>query len=94
MTIEILDDKTATLTIDNQKIQLSLGVWSSIIELKFAAGFAFNIQAITQVILTEVKDKVSLYSLPSTDLSVTFALAVCHAVIACKRFCGKKSGHS
>ena len=64
VTIEILDDKTATLTIDNQKIQLSLGAWSPIVELKFAAGFAGNIQAITQVILTETKDKVSLYFLP------------------------------
>jgi len=64
VTIEILGDQTASLIIDNQKFQLSLGAWSPIIELKFAAGFAFSIQAITQVILTEVKDRVSLYFLP------------------------------
>jgi len=62
--VEILGDDTAVLTIDNQKFQLSPGKWSPIIELKFAAGFAFSIQAITQVILTEVKDRVSLYFLP------------------------------
>ncbi len=62
--IEVLDEKTAALTIDKQTIHLSLGEWTPIVELKFAAGFAFNIQAITQIILTEANDQVSVYFLP------------------------------
>lgn len=64
VTVEIQDDATATVIIANQKYQLTVGQWSPIIELKFQAGFAFNVHAITQVILTEVKNKVSLYFLP------------------------------
>jgi len=64
VTLEVLDDHSATLTIDKQKLKLELGVWSPIIELKFQAGFAFTVHAITQVILTSVKDRVSLYFVP------------------------------
>jgi len=64
VTIEIANDTSATVTIGSQKIQLSKGKWSQIIELKFQAGFAFAVQAVTQVILTETGDKVSLYFLP------------------------------
>ena len=64
VTVEVQDDAAATLTIANQKYHLTLGQWSPIIELKFQAGFAFNVHAITQVILTGVKNKVSLYFLP------------------------------
>ncbi len=64
LTVEILDDSSATLTVGNQKIQLTVGTWSPIIELKFPAGFALTIHAVTQAILTEVKGRVSLYFLP------------------------------
>jgi len=62
--VDIIDDKSANLTIGKQTIQLSLGTWSPIIELKFQAGFAFTIHAITQIILTKIKGRVSLYFLP------------------------------
>jgi predicted AlkP superfamily phosphohydrolase/phosphomutase len=64
LTLEVLDESSATLTIGNQKVQLALGKWSAIIELKFQAGFAFIVHAITQVILTELKGRVSLYFVP------------------------------
>ncbi len=64
VTVEVRDDAAATLTIANQKYPLTLGQWSPIIELKFQAGFAFNVHAVTQVILTEVRNRVSLYFLP------------------------------
>ena len=64
VTVEVQDEATATIIIANQKYQLKLGQWSPVIELKFQAGFAFNVYAITQVILTEVKNRVSLYFLP------------------------------
>jgi predicted AlkP superfamily phosphohydrolase/phosphomutase len=62
--LEVIDENSANLTVGNQQLKLSLGVWSPIIELKFPAGFAFSVHAITQVILTQVKDRVSLYLVP------------------------------
>src|SRR5512140_1270160 len=48
VTVEVLDDKSVHMTIGSQKLKLELGVWSPIIELSFKAGFASNIQCITQ----------------------------------------------
>jgi len=64
VTVEIADKTSGALTIGNQKVQLSKGAWSPIIEIKFQAGFAFSVQAVTQVILTETGDRLSLYFLP------------------------------
>jgi predicted AlkP superfamily phosphohydrolase/phosphomutase len=64
VTVEVLDDKSANVTIGSQKLKFQLGVWSAIIELQFKAGFAFSVQSITQGILTQVEDRVSLYFLP------------------------------
>ncbi len=64
LTVEVLDEKSATLTLDKQRIPLTLGRWSPIIELKFQAGFAFSVHAITQAILTEAKGRVSIYLVP------------------------------
>lgn len=64
VTIDVLDDTSAYLTIGEQKIILEMGVWSQIIELKFAAGFLARVHAITKVILTELKGRVCLYVLP------------------------------
>jgi predicted AlkP superfamily phosphohydrolase/phosphomutase len=62
--VEIQDETAAVLTIADQKYQLSLGVWSPIIELKFQAGFALSVHAVTRVILTRIKDRLNLYFLP------------------------------
>jgi predicted AlkP superfamily phosphohydrolase/phosphomutase len=64
LTLEVLDGSSATLTVGDQKVPLVLGKWSPIIEPKFKAGFAFTVHAITQIILTELKDRVSLYFVP------------------------------
>lgn len=64
VTVEVVDGQSAILMLDKQKVPLTLGKWSPILELKFQAGFAFSVHAITQVILTEVKDRVSLYFVP------------------------------
>jgi hypothetical protein len=64
ITFEIVNGNSGILMIGNQKIQLSTGKWSQIIELKFQAGFALSVQAVTQAILTETGDRVSLYILP------------------------------
>jgi predicted AlkP superfamily phosphohydrolase/phosphomutase len=64
VTVELLDETTARLTLGKQQLQLTVGKWSPVIELNFPAGFAFSIHAVTQVILTEINKKVSLYFLP------------------------------
>ena len=64
LTVDVLDEETVRLTIGKQRLDLKRGQWSLIIELQFPAGFAYTIHAITQVIVTEVKERVSLYFLP------------------------------
>jgi predicted AlkP superfamily phosphohydrolase/phosphomutase len=64
VTVELLDETTARLTLGKQQLQLTVGKWSPVIELNFPAGFAFSVHAVTQVILTEINEKVSLYFLP------------------------------
>ncbi len=62
--VEILAENEVKLVVGKQELRLKPGVWSPIFELVFPAGFAFSIHAITQVIVTEIKDRVSLYFLP------------------------------
>ncbi len=62
--LEVLDEKSAMLTLDKQRIPLTLGKWTPIIELKFQAGFAFAVYAITQAILTQTQGEVSVYLVP------------------------------
>jgi predicted AlkP superfamily phosphohydrolase/phosphomutase len=64
LALEISDGTSATLMLGDQKLPLTLGKWSPVFELKFKAGFAFTVHAVTQVILTEIKDRVSLYFVP------------------------------
>lgn len=64
LVLELMDAKSAALTIGDQKLRLQLGMWSPVFELKFKAGFAFTVHAVTQVILTEINERVSLYFVP------------------------------
>jgi predicted AlkP superfamily phosphohydrolase/phosphomutase len=64
VSVELLDDTSVRLTVGKQKIDLKLGRWSPILEVQFPGGFAYTVHAITQVILTEVKGRLSLYFLP------------------------------
>jgi hypothetical protein len=64
LTVDVLDESSVRLTLGKQKLDLKLGQWSPILEVQFQAGFMSTIHAITQVILTEVKGRVSLYFLP------------------------------
>jgi hypothetical protein len=64
LTLDVLDSKIANLTIGDRQLQLRLGEWSDIIEVKFKAGMFFNIHAITRVILTSLNGVVRLYALP------------------------------
>lgn len=62
--LEVRDETRAVLTIGEQALDLTLGKWSPIIELRFKAGLFFSVYAITQVILTSLKGKVSFYISP------------------------------
>jgi predicted AlkP superfamily phosphohydrolase/phosphomutase len=62
--VEVIDLKTARVTIGDQQVDLALGQWSEIIELRFKAGMLFNIHAITRLIATRLQDGVRIYALP------------------------------
>jgi predicted AlkP superfamily phosphohydrolase/phosphomutase len=62
--VDVLDDKSARVTIGKLKLDLALGKWSPVVEIQFAGGIGATVHIVTQIILTEVKDRVSLYFLP------------------------------
>ena len=62
--IDVVDQQNARITIDSQQIDLHLGEWSEIIELRFKAGMLFNIYAITRLIAVSLRDVIRIYALP------------------------------
>lgn len=64
VTVEILDEATARFAVGDQEVELKLGQWSEIIELKFKAGLFVNIHAIARFILTHLEGGVRVYALP------------------------------
>ena len=62
--VDVIDSETARLTLENQKIELKLGQWSEIVELRFKAGMLFNIHAITRFILVSLQNGIRVYALP------------------------------
>jgi hypothetical protein len=66
LTLEVLDHNSARLTIEGQKIDLKLGEWSDIVELRFKAGMLLTIHAITRFIPTHLSGSgaIRVYALP------------------------------
>ena len=65
LNIDQTGDRVAKITLDNQvQLELPLGVWSPILELKFKLGFLISAQAITRLIVTRLDDEVAVYLLP------------------------------
>jgi hypothetical protein len=63
--VEVTGDNRARVQIDKQvQLDLQLGQWSPIIELKFKLGFLVSASAITQLLLTRCDDAVAVYMLP------------------------------
>jgi predicted AlkP superfamily phosphohydrolase/phosphomutase len=62
--IDVLDQKSARVTIGKQQLDLALGKWSPVIEVQFGSGFASTVHVVTQIILTELEDPLSLYFTP------------------------------
>lgn len=64
LTLELIDQRFAKLTIEKQQLNLRLGKWSDIVELRFKAGMLFNIHAITRFIATSLRGVIRVYALP------------------------------
>jgi len=62
--IDVIDQKNARITIDTQQVEVHLGEWSEILELRFKAGVLFNIYAITRFIAVSLQDVIRIYALP------------------------------
>lgn len=62
--LEIHDDHSARLSVGKQSMELELGIWSPILELKFRVGRFFSVHAQTRLILTQIRPDVRLYALP------------------------------
>jgi hypothetical protein len=62
--LDILDETHAALRFGTVELPLAFGKWSPIFEVKFKLGILMNVTAITQVILTRINGKISIYFLP------------------------------
>jgi predicted AlkP superfamily phosphohydrolase/phosphomutase len=64
MQLELIDAKTAQLTIGKQVVELSQDQWSPVFEISFKMGLIVSMRAITRAILTQTTPEVRLYFLP------------------------------
>ena len=64
VSLDVIDPTSARLTIDGHLLDLRLGQWSDIVELRFKAGLLLNVHSITRFILTALDGVVRVYALP------------------------------
>lgn len=62
--VTVLDDSELVLQTGSQRLTLRKGMWSPIIQIEYKLGFLVKIQALTRLIVTDVKPVLKLYSLP------------------------------
>jgi predicted AlkP superfamily phosphohydrolase/phosphomutase len=62
--LDFLDESQARLEIGGQTVELTLGAWGPILELKFKLGLFVSVSAITRLILTQGLPSPQLYFLP------------------------------
>jgi predicted AlkP superfamily phosphohydrolase/phosphomutase len=62
--LELIDEDSAKLKIDDRVIRLTKGVWTPIITVKFRIGRFINVHAITRLILTQTDPYIQVYVLP------------------------------
>jgi predicted AlkP superfamily phosphohydrolase/phosphomutase len=62
--LDIIDQGLARLTIGDQQLDLRLGEWSEIVELRFKGGIFLNVHAITRCIATRLSGVIRVYILP------------------------------
>ena len=64
LALEVLDSTSARLTVDQHQLDLQLGEWSDIVELRFKSGLLLTVHAITRFILTSLQGGIRVYVLP------------------------------
>lgn len=62
--VERTSDDRATISLEDQRVELKVGEWSPILELSFKMGLFFSVRALTQVIVTQLDPEIALYVLP------------------------------
>ena len=62
--LDVIDQRSVKLTLDNQQVHLKLGEWSEIVEMRFKAGLLFQVHAITRFIATSLQGVIRVYALP------------------------------
>ena len=64
LTLDVIDQGVARLTVEGRSLDLQLGKWSDIVELRFKAGMLSNVHAITRFIVTCLSGVIRVYVLP------------------------------
>ena len=64
LSLDLIDSASARLAVDGRVLDLRLGVWSDIVELRFKAGLLLSVHAITRFIATSLNGTIRLYALP------------------------------
>jgi predicted AlkP superfamily phosphohydrolase/phosphomutase len=64
LSLDVIDQTSARLTIDGHQLALRLGQWSDIVELRFKGGLLLNVHAITRFIVNALEGTVRVYALP------------------------------
>ncbi len=64
ISLEVVNRNLARLTAGDQQLDLRLGEWSEIVELRFKAGMLLNVYAITRFIATCLSGVIRVYVLP------------------------------
>jgi len=62
--LEVIDSTSARLTLEGRQLDLQLGQWSDIVELRFNGGMLLTVHAITRFIVTSLDGSIRLYALP------------------------------
>ena len=62
--LQILEDKTAIISIGKQRYKIKLGEWSPIISASFKISRFASVQIVSRAILTSIEPSVRLYLLP------------------------------
>lgn len=62
--LDITSEQSANLSLGNHRLELQVGDWSPILELKFKMGLFISVHVITRIILTQIQPEVRLYFLP------------------------------
>lgn len=62
--IDLVESKSARITLDKDVVELVEGEWSPILEATFRMGLFLKVRAITRFILTSTQPEVRLYMLP------------------------------